>query len=87
MIEGDERGRCFICRRYTATEVHHMLHGTRRKAADQYGLTVNLCHMCHMKLHDRGEYDRELQELAQAEFEKTHTHAEWMEIFGKNYRR
>ena len=87
MIPGDERGRCFICQRYTDTEVHHMLHGSRRKAADKCGLTVNLCHMCHMKLHDRGDHDRELQELAQAEFEKTHTHAEWMEIFGKNYRR
>lgn len=87
MIAGDEKGRCFICQRYTATETHHMLHGIRRKAADKHGLIVNLCHECHMRLHDKGEHDRELQELAQIEFEKTHTRAEWMEIFGKNYRR
>lgn len=87
MIPGDEKGRCFICHRYTETETHHMHHGSRRKAADKYGLTVNLCHACHMRLHDQGEHDRELQELAQVEFEKTHTHAEWMKAFGKNYRR
>ena len=64
-----------------------MLHGIRRAAADRYGLMVHLCHECHMRLHDKGEHDRELEELGQIEFEKTHTHAEWMRIFGKNYRR
>lgn len=85
--QGDEKGRCFICMRCGQTETHHMLHGSRRAAADRYGLTVNLCHDCHIRLHDKGEYDRELEELAQVEFEKSHTHAEWMRIFGKNYRR
>lgn len=86
IIQSDKKGICFICSRCGPTEVHHMLHGSRRAAADKYGLTVNLCRDCHAALHDRGAYDRELEVLAQTEFEKTHDRSEWIQIFGKNYR-
>jgi hypothetical protein len=50
------------------------------------GLTVHLCVRCHTRLHDNGEYDRELQALAQEVYENEHGRAEWMERVGKNYR-
>lgn len=86
IIDGDQDGICYICGAHGHTEVHHMLHGSRRKAADRYGLTVNLCRRCHMNLHDKGLHDRELEAIAQTQFEKHHGHDEWMEAFGKNYK-
>lgn len=86
IIKGDEKDRCYICGKYGEMQTHHLLHGTaNRKQADKYGLTVHLCHDCHMKLHDKGEHDRELQCIGQDVFEKNFGHEEWMKVFGKNY--
>lgn len=87
MISGDDPGRCYLCGRVNQRlEVHHMIHGIRRKHADKYGLTVHLCQRCHMDLHDRGTFDETLKEEAQKAFEERYSHDEWMRIFGKNYR-
>ncbi len=85
MIPGDKEGRCFICGRRTRTEVHHCLHGSYRKQADIYGLTVHLCRDCHAALHDRGTYDKELQRLAQEAFEDQYGHDIWARAFGRNF--
>ena len=60
----DER-KCFLCGVTYSLEKHHCLHGTRRKKADEDDLTVYLCHRCHMRLHDLGEDDRTLQQVAE----------------------
>ena len=66
---------CYICGRY-ATERHHVMHGTaNRRLADEDGLTVMLCYVCHKNLHDKGWYDRDLQRLAQER---------WMEYYNKS---
>ena len=44
-----------------------------------------LCPACHMKLHDKGLHDRELEQIAQREFEKQYSHELWMQEFGKDY--
>lgn len=85
MVKGDRDDRCFICGRFGAMELHHMLHGTRRAKADKYGLTCHLCRECHQALHDKGLHDRELEALAQAEFEELHGHDIYMKEFGKSY--
>lgn len=85
IIPGDSPTWCFLCGATENLQVHHCLHGIRRKAADDNGLTVHLCATCHAKLHDHGDHDLDLEQLAQKTFEETHTRAEWMEIFGKNY--
>lgn len=84
IISRDDPERCFICGRYP-DHVHHMLHGSRRKAADRYGLTCHLCRECHTKLHDKGEHDRELEAIAQEAFEEIYGHDKFMTVFGKNY--
>ena len=76
---------CFLCGRHGVLHRHHCLHGSRRKAADKYDLTVYLCPECHQRLHDHGEGDRYLQALAQKHFEDRFGHRRYMEIFGKNY--
>jgi hypothetical protein len=86
IIKDDEKDRCYICGKYGEMQTHHLLHGTaNRKQADKYGLTVHLCHRCHMRLHDEGVFDRNLQRIAQTAFEAKYSHEEWMRIFGKNY--
>lgn len=85
MIPGDSSEKCFICGRWHPEHVHHCLHGSRRKMADKYGLTVHLCTACHTALHDKGEHDRELEAIAQKAFENNYGHEEWMRIFRKNY--
>ena len=86
IIIGDTKDQCFICQRWGQTEEHHMIHGTAgRKKAEKYGLKVHLCHDCHMKLHDKGKFDRALQYIAQENFEKNFGHEEWMKVFEKNY--
>lgn len=49
----NDRLECFLCGRSGALHRHHCLHGSRRKAADKYDLTVYLCPECHQRLHDR----------------------------------
>lgn len=77
--------KCYICKKYGVTETHHMLHGSRRKMADKYGLTVKLCPTCHRLLHDTGLHDLDLEQEAQRRFEKEYGHEKFMEVFGKNY--
>lgn len=63
-----------------------MIHGTaNRRNAEHYGLKVYLCPHCHHELHDHGTHDRDLQEIAQREFEKHWGRKEWLKVFGKNY--
>lgn len=84
IIQGDSEERCYICGKHP-NHIHHMLHGSMRKAADKYGLTCHLCAECHQRLHDKGIKDRELQIIAQAHFEELYGHEKYMEIFGKSF--
>lgn len=84
MIKNDRE--CFICKRQGPLHVHHTLHGSYRKMADKYGLTVYLCPECHRDLHDKGTFDRELQEIGQRYFEEQYGHEEFMRVFGKNFK-
>ena len=85
VIHGDVDDRCFLCHRGGALQVHHCVHGTRRKKADEYGLTVHLCPICHTLLHDHGYNDLFLEKTAQLTFEREYGREEWMKIFGKSY--
>lgn len=78
---------CYLCETTIGLEVHHCLHGTgRRKLADEDGLTVYLCHKCHMELHDKGIADHFLQKLAQNYYEfHIGTREQFRERYGKSY--
>ena len=76
---------CFLCGKRGVTHKHHCLHGSRRKKADEFGLTVYLCPQCHQELHDHGNHDLELKKLAQEKFEEVFGHEAFMDAFGKNY--
>lgn len=84
VIDNDNTS-CFLCGRRGAMHRHHALHGSRRKKAEEYGLTVYLCPICHQELHDHGKNDLELERLAQEKFEEVYGHEKWMKEFHKNY--
>ena len=71
---------CYICEQLgfdtPGTDTHHIIHGTaNRQISEEDGLTVRLCRYHHTRLHDKGEWDRELQYDAQME---------WMEHYNKS---
>ena len=87
IIQAVDKECCYICGQY-ATDLHHCIHGTaNRKLADKDGLTVMLCHTCHMNLHDKGNFDRELQRIAQVRWMEYYEKSEdeFRKRFGKSY--
>ena len=87
IIQDESKKICYLCGGY-GSDRHHCLHGTaNRKAAEDAGLTVMLCHTCHMNLHDKGINDRYLQREAEEHW-IIHNKAsveDFIKKFGKNY--
>ena len=78
---------CYLCHIWNATDRHHVIHGTAgRKKAEEDGLTVMLCHECHMSLHDQGIGDRLLQQVGQLCWEEHYgTREDFIARYGKSY--
>ena len=81
--------KCYLCGRETCLEVHHIFAGVaNRRISTEQGFVVYLCHNCHTGT-EGAQYDKDknlyLKQMAQAEYEKTHTHDEWMRLIRKNY--
>ena len=55
--------------------------------ADADGLTVQLCHKHHMRLHQQQEYQLELKQLAEEVWLEHYgkTVEDWIERYGKNF--
>ena len=77
---------CFLTGARVNLDRHHIFHGCRRKASEEWGCWVWLNHDIHMALHDSDkEMDRELQRTCQRKFEFLYGHEKFMEVFGKSY--
>lgn len=82
---------CFLCKRMglyvEGTDSHHMLFGNKKSYADADGLTCQLCHTHHMRLHQQQEYQLELKQLAERVWLEHYkkTIDDWIERYGKNY--
>lgn len=84
-IMQDER-RCFITGCTQNLDRHHVFHGIRRKAAEEYGCWVWLRHDLHMELHDKNkDLDKMIERACQERFEEIYSHQEFMDVFGKSY--
>ncbi len=90
------KGICYLCSHLNGdystkpTEEHHILYGGgRREKSEEEGVKVYLCVDHHREGQQAVHRSRETRELlcriAQEEYERTHTHDEWMQIAGKNY--
>lgn len=84
-----EEKKCYICGSTQWLENHHIFGGANRKLSEKYGLKVWLCHYCHNEppqgVHFNAQAMNRLREDGQRAFERTHTHGEYMALFGKNY--
>ena len=84
----DEK-RCYLCGGTNGLERHHIFGGSNRKWSERLGLWVWLCGTTCHRGKNGAQYDpvknRMLKMDAQYQFEQTHTRAEWMTIFKKNY--
>lgn len=83
-----DKKECFLCGQTYGLEVHHCIHGYgRRKLADQDGLTVYLCRVCHSRLHDLGIHDTDLKMLAQRKWQDHYhkTKTAFIVRYGKSY--
>ena len=77
---------CWVTGCPTDLDVHHIYHGPRRKASDEWGCWVYLRHDIHMGLHScNTKLDNGLKRLCQERFEKLYGHEKFMEVFGKSY--
>ena len=78
--------KCFITGSTEQLDIHHCLHGIRRKAADKWGCWVWLRRDIHMELHDKNKaLDRMIEKACQERFEELYGHQKFMEVFGKSY--
>jgi hypothetical protein len=81
--------KCYLTGARYSLDKHHIMNGTaNRKKADEDGLWIWLRHDVHMWLHQTHngqDKDKQLKAIAQATYEESHTHEEWMARYHKNY--
>ena len=79
---------CYLCGA-PAECVHHIFFGPNRKISEREGFIVPLCNRCHNlseeAVHFNHFKDRKLKMMCQAEYERTHSHGEFMRLIGRNY--
>lgn len=91
-----QKGTCYLCVRLNGdyshkyTEGHHILFGSgQRDNSEKEGLKVDLCLEHHrigkMAIHNNKAMRDSLCEIAQEEYEKTHSREEWRKFSKKNY--
>ena len=94
-IMQDEK-KCYISGRTDWLECHHIFGGPNREHSTKYGLVVWLNHYYHNEpkccqnaylggVHFNKELMQQLRADGQRKFEETHSHEEFMRIFGENY--
>lgn len=77
---------CFVTGSTVDLDRHHIYHGSRRKAAEEWGCWIWLRHDVHMDLHQRNTVlDEALKAACQERFEALYGHDEFMRVFGKSY--
>lgn len=80
---------------HSQLETHHIYYGCNHSQSDKYGFLINLCAHHHrsddlgdkdaVHSEDKNDYGDDIKRWAQKEYEKTHTRAEFMEIFGRTW--
>ena len=84
-IMTDDFEHCFVCGKQ-AQQWHHVMNKSDKKKSEKYGLLIPVCSKCHAKIHDTDEeLNKQIKKIAQADFLKDHSFADWLRIFGKSY--
>ena len=74
---------------HSTLQEHHVFSGPNRTNSEENGLKIYLCRDHHIygpeAIHNNARIRHEVQRMAQREFERQHSHKEFMKIFGRNY--
>ncbi len=72
-------------RRFAST--HEIYGGKNRQTSIKNGFQVRLCIECHNEVttNPKGKMSTNLKKQCQTEYEKTHTHDDFMKLIGQNY--
>lgn len=81
---------CYVCHSKIGLHYHHIFFGKNRKISDKKGFTCYLCFLDHEGTYgvhgkEGDGLDTKLKQECQAEFEKTHSREEFMQLIGKSY--
>lgn len=84
-----DRKECYVTHSTERLEKHHIMRGSRRKAAEKWGCWVWLRSDWHTgssyAVHNNPRFEMQLKQICQMKFEELHGHETWMKVFGKNY--
>lgn len=73
---------CYYCHKWTPkADIHEIYGGSNRKRSIENGFVVRLCRLCH----SNEEIIKKLKIKFQTIYEKDHTRAEFINLFGKSY--
>lgn len=87
----DDFDHCYICGVLGKPHMHHIFGGPLRQISEKWGFKVPLCYRhhndpsCREAVHFNANISRMLKAEVQKEFEKTHSHEEFMNLIGRNY--
>ena len=93
----DKKSRtCYLCimlhdnwSEHSTLQEHHVFSGPNRTNSEENGLKIYLCRDHHVygseAIHNNARIRHEVQRMTQREFERQHSHKEFMKIFGRNY--
>lgn len=80
---------CYVTGRVGALHKHHIYGGPNRRISEREGFWVWLCpelhNMSNEGVHFNKEFDNQLKQRCQAEYEKTHSREDFMKLIGRNY--
>lgn len=85
-----DKKECYVTHRKSGLHKHHIYAGYgTRQICEREGFYIYLIPELH-NLSDKGihfdkAFDLRIKRLCQAEYEKTHTRAEFMALIGRNY--
>lgn len=80
-----ELEQCCYCGSETGIEKNEVFEGAYRQTSIRLGMVAPFCHKHHRKFHNDRLFNLKYKVLFQREYEKTHSHDEFMDIFKQDY--
>lgn len=77
--------KCAICGLKNDVQLNEVYEGAKRGVSMKHGFVIPLCDRHHKQFHNDRSFAIPYKQLYQREFEKTHTHEEFMKLIHHNY--
>lgn len=77
--------KCCICGSKTGVELNEIYEGAYRQTSIRLGMVAPFCHKHHQRFHNDRAFNLKYKSMFQREYEKTHTHNEFINVFKQDY--